>query len=77
MPRISGSSELTIKDGHALGGQLVDELVDLDLGAHVDAARRLVEDEHLGLGGQPLGEHHLLLGAAGEVERQLLLAGAS
>ena len=38
--------------------------VDLGLGADVDAARRLVEDHHLRLHRQPLGEHDLLLVAA-------------
>ena len=32
----------------AVGGQLVDQRVDLRLGADVDAARRLVEDEDAG-----------------------------
>ena len=41
-------------------------VVDLELGADVDAARRLVEDEDRRLGHQPLGEHDLLLVAAGE-----------
>ena len=41
--------------------------VDLVLGADVDAARRLVEDQHLGVGEQPLGQHHLLLVAARQV----------
>ena len=37
------------------------------LGADVDAAGGLVEDQQLGLGDQPAGEQHLLLVAAGEV----------
>ena len=48
-------------------GKLVEQVVDLALGANVDAARRLVEDEDLGLGGQPLADDDLLLGAAGQV----------
>ncbi len=43
------------------GRQLIDQLVDLDLGADVDAARRLVEDQHLGVGQQPLPDDDLLL----------------
>ena len=43
-------------DRHALRGQLVDQLVDLDLGADVDAARRLIEDEHLRFRLQPLAD---------------------
>ena len=47
--------------------QLADELVDVRLGADVDAAGRLVEHEHGRLDVEPLGEHHLLLVAAREV----------
>ena len=46
--------------------QLVDERVDLRLGADVDAARRLVEDQDPALRRQPLGQHDLLLVAAGQ-----------
>ena len=49
---------------HALAGELGDQLLDLGLGADVDAAGRLVEDEHLRLGDQPAGQQHLLLVAA-------------
>ena len=48
-------------------GELVEQPVDLLLGADVDAAGRLVEDEHVAVLGQPLGEDDLLLVAAGEV----------
>ena len=54
-------------DRLARRGELVDDRVDLVLGADVDAAGRLVEDQHLRLGHHPLGEHDLLLVAAGEV----------
>ncbi len=47
MPRISGSSELIIRMATPCSRQLVDHFVDLDLGAHVDAAGRFVEDQHL------------------------------
>src|ERR1700723_2200801 len=53
--------------GGAVGGGLVDELVDVRLGADVHALGRLVEDEHLGFHPQPAGQHHLLLVAAGQV----------
>ena len=48
------------------------EPLDLGLGADVDAAGRLVEDEQLRLGGQPAGEQHLLLVAAAEGRDRLL-----
>ena len=46
--------------------------VDLGLCADVDAARRLVEDQHLRAHRQPLAEHDLLLVAAREVHDLLL-----
>ena len=49
-----------------LARQVVDQLMDLDLGADVDAARRFVEDQHLGLRLQPLADDDLLLVAARE-----------
>ena len=72
---ISGSSLEMRRIGVALGGQLVDEGVDLGLGPHVDAARGLVEDEHAAARGQPLGQHHLLLVAAGEARDHRVEAG--
>ena len=46
--------------------EVVDQAVDLDLGADVDAAGRLVEDEDARLRLEPFREHDLLLVAAGE-----------
>ena len=54
----------------ALVGQRADQLVDLLLGADVEAARRVVEDDDARPRVQPLGEHHLLLVAAGEVQAE-------
>ena len=54
-------------DGDAGAGELADELMDIGLGADVDASRRLVEDQDRWLDVEPLGEHHLLLVAAGQV----------
>ena len=47
--------------------ELGDLALDVGLGADVDAARRLVEDEQLRGSGQPAREHDLLLVAAGQV----------
>ncbi len=44
--------------------QLVDDPVDLRLGADVDPAGRLVEDQHLGADLEPARQEHLLLVAA-------------
>ena len=66
MPSTSGSSLETMSDGHAVGGQVGHQPVHLGLGADVDAAGRLVDDEHPRAGGQPLGQHDLLLVAAGQ-----------
>jgi len=72
IPNTSGSSELT-SDGLALRRQLVDELVHLVLGADVDAARGLIEENDFAMAFQPLGQHHFLLVAAGEVRGALFL----
>src|SRR5690606_26780691 len=48
-------------------GQPVDNGIDLELGADVDAAGRLVQDQHLRSGEQPFRQHHLLLVSAGQV----------
>ena len=58
-------------------GQLVDDGVDLVFGADVDAAGRLVEDQHLRIGEQPFAQHHLLLVAAGQIQRLLQDAGGA
>ena len=62
-------------DPEAGRGQLGDDPVDLDLGADVDAAGRLVEDEQPRLGRQPLGQDDLLLVAARQRADHLLDAG--
>ena len=46
--------------------------MDLRLGPDIDATRRLVEDQELGLIGEPFAQHDLLLIAAGELARDLL-----
>ena len=48
----------------ALARELGHQAVHLGLGADVDAARRLVDDQDLRAGGEPLAEHDLLLVAA-------------
>ena len=74
-PMVSSSvSEVRITR-EALGGDRAHQLVDLLLGADVEAAGRMVEDQHPRLRLQPLGQHHLLLVAAGEVEAERLDAG--
>ena len=46
--------------------QAVHQVVDLDLGANVDAARGFVEDEDARIAGKPLAEHDFLLIAAAQ-----------
>src|SRR6185437_14223107 len=58
-------------DGAALICQRVEQLVNLVLGADVDAARGFVEDQHLAVAQQPFGDDDLLLVAAGEKARLL------
>ena len=73
----SGSSELTITIASPSPASVRTSVVDLLLGADVDAAGRLVEQEHPRPGRQPLADDHLLLVAAGERRRDLLDAGAA
>ena len=54
-------------DAFAFLRELVDDGVDLVFRADIDAARRLVEDQHFRIGEQPLRQHDLLLVAAGKV----------
>src|SRR5262244_3571753 len=54
------------QDRDAAVRQRAHQLVDLALGADVDTAGRLVEDDDARLHGKPLGEDHLLLVAAGK-----------
>ena len=57
--------------GAAIAGEPVDDRIDLDFASDVDAARRLVHEEDRRLRHQPLGEHDLLLVAAGKALRRL------
>ncbi len=59
-------------DGHALRREMRDDAMDLGLGADIDAARRLVQDQHARRGDQPLGQQHLLLVATRQGRCQLL-----
>ena len=59
----------------AVVGEGGDEALDLRLGADVDAAGGLVEEQQLGRRQQPAGEQHLLLVAAGEVGDDRLRVG--
>ena len=60
--------ELGRDDEHAEPGlgEVGDQPVELGLGRDVDAARRLVEQQHAAVAQQPAREHHLLLVAARE-----------
>ena len=69
---ISSSSEEIISTPQALVGELADQRLNLGLGADVDAARRLVEDQQLRVGAEPARQQHLLLVAAGELADLLL-----
>ena len=59
-------------DGQTLAGEVAHERLDLGLGADVDAARRVVEDEEPRGGGQHAGQEHLLLVAARELGELLV-----
>ena len=62
------------QDRVALGGEVAHQLEDLALGADVDAARRVVEQQDARLGEQHLAEDHLLLVAARQRAGRLLRA---
>lgn len=62
-------------DGHAAIGQVEDHLVDVVLGADVHAARRFVQDQHLGVLQRHLGQYHFLLVAAGKAGHRQARAG--
>ena len=64
-------------DALALVGQLLDDAVDLVLGADVDAAGGFVQDQQVRVGEHPLGQDHLLLVAAGELGHAFLHGRAS
>ena len=51
--------------------KLLDDLDDLGVRAHVDAARRLVEDQEFRLRRQPARQNDLLLVAAGKLADRL------
>ena len=51
-------------------GLPANHLVNLELGAHIHALGGLVQQQHLGIGGQPLGGDHLLLVAAAQAVGQ-------
>ena len=55
--------------------ELEDQPLDLGLGADVDAAGRLVEDQDLRVRREPAGQDHLLLVAAAQVPDELLGVG--
>ena len=64
-------------DRLTLRGEPRDDRVDLVFRADVDAARRLVEDQHFRIGEQPFRQHHLLLVAAGKIAGHLVDAGCA
>ena len=64
--RTSSSSDEMNRQALPVLGEGQDESLDLRLGPDVDAARRLVEDEDLGVRGQPAGQDDLLLVAAAQ-----------
>ena len=65
----SSSSEVANRTASPRSAELGHQREDLGLGADVDAARRLVEQQHPRLGQQRLAEHDLLLVAAADSER--------
>ena len=75
-PISSGISGRNHDNGLALLYQLAEQQVNIALGADIDAAGRLIEDDDIRVVQQPLGDNDLLLVAAGQVARNLV-AGRS
>ena len=71
-PASSASSDETTTTPSPAAARSPISAVDLGLGADVDAARRLVEQQHPASAQQPAGEHDLLLVAAGELAHEPL-----
>ena len=69
MPRTSGQIRRDHDHARRRAPPAVHQVVDVAPCGDVDAARRLVEDEDLGVAGQPLAEHDLLLIAAAQPAR--------
>src|SRR5260370_15389598 len=59
-------------DGHSFAVQLRDHAMHLARRSDIDAASRLIEDQHPRFGCQPFGDNDLLLVAAGKRLHQLL-----
>ena len=57
---------------HPVARELDEQVMHFGLGGHVDAPGGLVHDQHRGLAAQPLGQHDLLLVAAGEHGHRVL-----
>ena len=57
--------------------QIADDAMDFGLGAHVDAARWLIQNQQFGACVQPLGQHHLLLVATGEFAHDICTDGCA
>ena len=60
---------------HALRGETAHEVENVRLGAHVDAARRLIHDKDLGVRHHALADDHFLLVAARERRDQMVDVG--
>ena len=73
----SGRSDEMTRMARPVVGKLGDDVMDLRLGADIDAVRRLVENEHGGLGRQPFGEGDLLAVPAGQQRHHLVDAGGA
>ena len=54
-------------NAHALRSQVKHDLLNFSLGTDIDTTGRLVQNQQLGVRGQPTANEHLLLVAAGEI----------
>ena len=76
-PSSSGISEEITNKRDPFRGKLGDEAIDFGLGADIDAARGLVEDQHFRAARQPTPKHDLLLIASGQIGHRMRRGSAS
>ena len=63
------------QDRNAPAGQLIHQFINFFLRAHIDPARRFIEQQQLRIQAKPLAEHDLLLIAARKEPHDLPIAG--
>ena len=74
-PITSSSVSPSKNDGEAFGGHVAHQFIDILLGANIDAARRMIEDQDAHARDAPFGQNDLLLVAARQAPTIVLVDG--